>query len=77
MRMKTITTAWVTLVVALAASSSPAGTLNGTLKLGGVILDEEGDRSAVQETYTRPTSLFSWVVCTGKKMYRRPFAQQK
>jgi hypothetical protein len=51
MRMKTISTAWVTLVVALAASSSWAGSLDGTVKMGGVIFNESGDRSAVQETY--------------------------
>lgn len=51
MRMKTITTAWVTLVVALAASSTWASTLDGTVKVGGVIFSESGDRSAVQETY--------------------------
>jgi hypothetical protein len=49
--MKTITTNWVTLVVALAASSSWAGSLDGTVKVGGVIFSESGDRSAVQETY--------------------------
>ena len=51
MRMKTITTAWITLVVALAASPSWAGALDGTIKVGGVMLDEEGDKSTVQETY--------------------------
>ena len=51
MRMKTIRTAWVTLVVALAASSAWAGALDGTIKMGGVIFSEAGDRSAVQETY--------------------------
>lgn len=51
MRMKTIRTEWVTLVVALAASPAWAGTLDGTIKVGGVMLDEKGDRSTVQETY--------------------------
>jgi hypothetical protein len=51
MRMKTITTAWVTLVVALAASSAGAAKVDGTVKMGGTIFSEAGDRSAVQETY--------------------------
>ena len=39
------------LVVTLAASASSAGTLDGTIKVGGIFLDQSGDRSAVQETY--------------------------
>ena len=39
------------MIVAFGASSSYATTLDGTVKVGGIILDEEGDRSAVQETY--------------------------
>ena len=51
MRTKTITILMVTLIVALAASASGAGKWDGTLKLGGIMMDEEGDLSAVQETY--------------------------
>ena len=51
MRTKAITTLLAAVVVTLAASPPWAGTLDGTVKLGSVILDEEGDRSAVQETY--------------------------
>jgi hypothetical protein len=50
MRPTTITTLFL-LVVTLAASPASARRLDGTVKLGGVIVDEEGDRSAVQETY--------------------------
>jgi hypothetical protein len=39
------------LVVALAAPPLWAGAWDGTLKLGGTILDEVGDLSTVQETY--------------------------
>jgi len=38
-------------VLLLAGSTSWAATLDGTVKLGGIFVDEEGDRSAVQETY--------------------------
>ena len=51
MRMTTITAIGVTLVVTLAASAPSAGTLDGTVKLGGIIMNETGDRTAVQETY--------------------------
>ena len=51
MRTATITTLCVTLVVTLAASAPLAGTLDGTVKLGGIIMNETGDRTAVQETY--------------------------
>ena len=51
MRTTTIATMCGLLIVTLAASAPWAGTLNGTVKLGGIFLDEEGDRSAVQETY--------------------------
>ncbi len=51
MRTTTITAACVTLVVTLAASAPSAGTLDGTVKLGGIIMNEAGDRTAVQETY--------------------------
>jgi hypothetical protein len=49
--MRTITIVLATLVVALAASLSWAGQVDGTVKLGGVIFSEAGDRTAVQETY--------------------------
>ena len=51
MRMKTLATLLTMLVIALGASPLQAGTWNGTVKLGGVFLDEDGDKSAVQETY--------------------------
>jgi len=51
MRAKPIGILAAALVVALGACSSTAATLDGTVKVGGIILDEEGDRSAVQETY--------------------------
>jgi hypothetical protein len=50
MRM-TIATAFVTLAVALAPSVPSAGTLDGTVKLGGIIMNQTGDRTTVQETY--------------------------
>ncbi len=50
MRTKALLTASNALVVLLIASPGWAG-WEGTLKLGGIVLDEEGDRSAVQETY--------------------------
>ena len=51
MRTTTITAICVTLVVTLAASAPSAGTLDGTVKLGGIIMNQTGDRTAVQETY--------------------------
>ena len=52
MRTTTLATLCSTLVVMLVAASPPsAGALDGTLKLGGVIRNQTGDRSAVQETY--------------------------
>jgi len=51
MRMTTITAICLTLTVMLAASAPAAGTLDGTVKLGGIIMNQSGDRSAVQETY--------------------------
>jgi hypothetical protein len=50
MRTKTITTLFL-LVVTLAASPASARRLDGTVKLGGIIRNQDGDRSAVQETY--------------------------
>jgi hypothetical protein len=49
--MKTLATLLTMLVVALGTSPLQAGTWNGTVKLGGVFLDEDGDKSTVQETY--------------------------
>jgi hypothetical protein len=49
--MKTPATLLTMLVIALGTSPLQAGTWNGTVKLGGVFLDEDGDKSTVQETY--------------------------
>jgi hypothetical protein len=51
MRMTKITAIALTLIATLAASAHSAGTLDGTVKLGGIIMNQSGDRSAVQETY--------------------------
>ena len=51
MRTKPIAILVAALVAMLGASSLRASTIDGTVKVGGVVLDEEGDRSAVQETY--------------------------
>ena len=51
MPTKAMKTMLAVLVVALAASPIRAGTWEGTVKLGGTILDEVGDLSTVQETY--------------------------
>lgn len=51
MRPQRIAPVLITLVVTLIASAAMAGGLDGTVKLGGIFLDEEGDFSAVQETY--------------------------
>ena len=51
MRTTTITAIALTLTLTLAAAARPAGTLDGTVKLGGIIMNETGDRSTVQETY--------------------------
>lgn len=51
MRMTTIKTLLVLLAVALPASAVSAGTVNGTVKVGGIIMNQSGDRTAVQETY--------------------------
>lgn len=50
MRTKTHANVSTALIVLLAASPAWAG-WDGTLKLGGIVLDEEGDKSTVQETY--------------------------
>ncbi|MGE5177229.1 MAG: hypothetical protein ACM3JJ_12770 [Hyphomicrobiales bacterium] len=51
MRTKPIGIAVAALIAMLGASSPRAATVDGTVKVGGVVLDETGDRSAVQETY--------------------------
>ncbi len=51
MRTHTMAMMITTVIMAFAAAPGWAGTLNGTVKMGGIFLDEEGDRSAVQETY--------------------------
>jgi hypothetical protein len=51
MRTTTITTVGLMLIVTLATSTPSAGSLDGTVKLGGIIMNQTGDRSAVQETY--------------------------
>lgn len=54
MRLSTNRTRSIAFGVAFAgAVTSPvdAGTWDGTVKLGGITLDEEGDRSAMQETF--------------------------
>jgi len=38
-------------MLTVVAAASWASTLSGTVRVGGIFLDEEGDRSAVQETY--------------------------
>jgi hypothetical protein len=51
MRTKAIATILIAVAVTLAAAPLWAATWDGTVKLGGTILDETGDLSAVQETY--------------------------
>jgi hypothetical protein len=51
MRRTTTSSLLVLLIVSLSAPSASAATLNGTVKLGGIVLDQSGDRSTVQETY--------------------------
>ena len=51
MRTTTITAIGLMLIVTLAAPTPSAGSLDGTVKLGGIIMNQTGDRSAVQETY--------------------------
>jgi len=51
MRASTIAVPGVLLVVLLAASAPRAAALDGSVKLGGLIMNQTGDRSAVQETY--------------------------
>jgi hypothetical protein len=51
MRMTTLQEWLVLLVVTLPVSAVSAGTLDGTVMLGGVIMNQDGDRTAVQETY--------------------------
>jgi hypothetical protein len=51
MRTIAIATLLTAGIVTLAASPAWAGTMEGTLRVGGVIMSDEGDRSTVQETY--------------------------
>jgi hypothetical protein len=51
MRMRASQMLMVLLIVMLLAPTVLAGTLNGTVKLGGIFMDERGDRTSVQETY--------------------------
>ena len=51
MRKTTLTTLLVAMAVVLAAPPLGAASWEGTIKLGGIYLDEEGDLSTVQETY--------------------------
>src|SRR5688572_17546136 len=51
MRTKTLAIIGLTLVASLAEPQAAAGSLEGRVRVGGIILDEVGDRSAVQETY--------------------------
>ena len=51
MRTRTIAILGLALVVTLAASPPSARALDGTVKLGGIIRNQTGDRSAVQETF--------------------------
>ena len=51
MRTNTPIRVAVALSIGLLGHRATAATLDGTLKLGGIILDETGDLSAVQETY--------------------------
>jgi hypothetical protein len=51
MRTQTTATSIATLVFMLAAATPWAGTLSGTATVGGLFVDETGDRSTVQETY--------------------------
>jgi hypothetical protein len=51
MRTIAIATLLTAGIVVLAASPAWPGTMEGTVKVGGVIKNESGDRSTVQETY--------------------------
>ncbi len=51
MQRTTIAIMFIVLALTLAAGTPWAGTIDGTIKLGGIILEDEGDLSAVQETY--------------------------
>jgi hypothetical protein len=51
MRTGSLAALVVTLVGTFAASASWAGMLEGTVRLGGIFVDEEGAPSTVQETY--------------------------
>jgi len=51
MRTTTLQIPAVLLAVVLPATAVSAAAVNGTVKLGGVIMNQSGDRTAVQETY--------------------------
>ena len=51
MRTQTTATSIAATVFMLAAATSWASTLGGTVTVGGLLVDETGDRSTVQETY--------------------------
>ncbi len=51
MRMKMRATIPALLIIGLGAIPLRAAAWTGTVKVGGIVLDEVGDRSAVQETY--------------------------
>lgn len=51
MRMTRVTAIALSLVITLAAATPSAGALDGTVKLGGIIMNQTGDPSTVQETY--------------------------
>lgn len=51
MRTRTMAIPIATAVLMLVAATPWAGTLKGTVSVGGIFVDEVGDRSAVQETY--------------------------
>lgn len=51
MRTQTMARSIATAIFLLAASTSWAATLGGNVTLGGIFVDEEGDRSTVQETF--------------------------
>ncbi len=51
MRTQTKVISIATMVLLLAASSPRAATIKGTVKMGGLFVDEVGDLSTVQETY--------------------------
>ena len=51
MSIKTLAGVTALLLIFATTTAVQAGSWNGTIQLGGIVLDEEGDRSTVQETY--------------------------